>query len=284
MPQPPHGPPGKRPAPQPYEGTRVESAEEIRQAILARRAATKKEAGPTADTTPFRPSQRPPLALLCILDDGKEEGEWVRLRGDRYVIGRTEGDIVIPHDNMMSGRHAELARHLDQGHYRWHLTDLNSTNGTFVRVGTAALKNGQELLIGGCCYRFDAAPQSAPTMVEAPMAAEEPPAKTLGWPSVLPAGVVPSLLEVTAQGEGRRYLLSKPDNWLGRDAGTCAVVLAHDPLVSPRHARLYYDAKGRWYIENNSSLNGTWLRIDHMALDAGCQFQLGEQRFLLRVR
>src|SRR5262249_62385494 len=88
------------------------------------------------DTQAYRPMRRPPMALLCILDDGKEDGEWLRLRADRIIIGRSEGDIIIPHDPMISGRHAELARRPDQGRYRWHLTDLQSTNGTYLRSGT----------------------------------------------------------------------------------------------------------------------------------------------------
>jgi hypothetical protein len=36
-------------------------------------------------------------------------------------------------------------------------------------------------------------------------------------------------------------------------------------------------------VDNSKSLNGLWLRIDHMVLEAACQFQLGEQRFILRV-
>jgi pSer/pThr/pTyr-binding forkhead associated (FHA) protein len=90
-------------------------------------------------------------------------------------------------------------------------------------------------------------------------------------------------VEVTAGGEGQRYLLPQAENWVGRDARTCNVVLANDLLVSPRHARVYRDAKGRWHMENNKSQNGLWIRIEQMALDGSCQFQLGEQRFLLRV-
>ena len=36
-------------------------------------------------------------------------------------------------------------------------------------------------------------------------------------------------------------------------------------------------------IKNLKSLNGTWLRITQATLDVSCQFQLGEQRFLLKV-
>ena len=51
------------------------------------------------------------------------------------MIGRTEGDVLIPHDDMISGQHAELTRRQEPGRCRWHLADLNSRNGTYVRVG-----------------------------------------------------------------------------------------------------------------------------------------------------
>jgi pSer/pThr/pTyr-binding forkhead associated (FHA) protein len=266
----------------PVEGTRLESAEEIRRALQARRSPTVKEAPPEADTPTFRPTHRPPMALLCILDDGRDEGEWVRVRSDRLTIGRTEGDIVIPHDAMISGRHAELTRQLDQGRFRWHLTDLQSTNGTYVRVNNAPLKHQQELLLGSRRYRFDAVPQGV-ALAAAGETGEEKPSGTRGWQNLAPTTLFPSLIELTPQGEGPRLLLTKADQTVGRQAGTCAIVLANDPLVSPQHARIYRDAKDRWHIENTRSLNGIWLRIDRMPLDSACQFQLGEQRFLFKV-
>src|SRR5437763_9558768 len=91
------------------EATRLESLEEIRQVLQARGVLTPKEIVPEQDTVPFRPFRRPPTPLLCILDDNGDEGEWIRLRGDGLVIGRSEGDILFPNDSMISGRHAELA-------------------------------------------------------------------------------------------------------------------------------------------------------------------------------
>jgi pSer/pThr/pTyr-binding forkhead associated (FHA) protein len=273
--------PDPQPSAKPREATRLESVDEIRQAIRNRRPSAADK--PAADDThAYRPMRRPPLALLCILDDGKEEGEWLRLRADHVIIGRSEGDITIPHDSMISGRHAELSRRPDQGRYRWHLTDLQSTNGTYVRVGTAVLRHGQELLLGSHRYRFEAAPQGMVAPGETGEADVQRKA-TRGWQSVEPSNLLPSLVELTAKGEGQRFLLAQGENWVGRDTGHCAVALPSDPLISPRHARIYRDPKGRWHVENMKSLNGTWLRIEQMALDAACQFQLGEQRFLLRV-
>src|SRR6202040_1954451 len=109
-------------------GTRLESVDEIRQAVQSRRKATESEPQPDADTLDFRPVRRPPMAMLCLLDDGRGEGEWIRLRKDVTVIGRSEGDVVIPHDASMSGRHVAIARHADKGRFRWHVSDLESTN------------------------------------------------------------------------------------------------------------------------------------------------------------
>ena len=41
--------------------------------------------------------------------------------------------------------------------------------------------------------------------------------------------------------------------------------------------------KGLWRIENNKTVNGLWLRVDHITLTGSCQFRLGEQRFLFRA-
>src|SRR5262249_17585279 len=137
-----------------YPATRLESVEEIQRAIRARAAPAPSGTPPAvpalpppAETPVFRPARRPSMALLCVHDDGSEDGEVFRLRTDRVVIGRSEGDIVIPHDTMMSSRHAELARQLDDGRQRWFLTDLQSTNGTYVRVSNAILKNAHHPLL-----------------------------------------------------------------------------------------------------------------------------------------
>jgi pSer/pThr/pTyr-binding forkhead associated (FHA) protein len=282
MPDPSPPGPGKKPV-LPV-GTRLESVEDIRKARKVERTPTLREiAIPPDDATPFRPTRRPPMALLCIVDDGKEDGQWRRLREDKIVIGRGEGDIIIPHDTMISSRHAELTRELEDGQYRWYLNDLQSTNGTYVRIGNALMKHGQELLIGSRRYRFEI-PTVSPESVETQAHnIEESVRGTTRWPSVSPTQLFPSLVELTAQGDGRRFPLMKEENLIGRRTQSADVALADDPLVSPQHARLYSDKKGRWHIENTKAINGTWLRIERMAIDPTGQFQIGEQRFLLKV-
>ena len=57
-----------------------------------------------ASAASYRPTLRPPMAVLTVFDDGKHEGEQIRLRGNRFIVGRTEGDLMIPHDGMISAR------------------------------------------------------------------------------------------------------------------------------------------------------------------------------------
>ena len=266
--------------------TVLESVEEVRDQI--RRAQTVKEAIPSSqpelppesETQLFRPTHRPTMALLVVLDDGDEAGETIRIRGGRLVIGRAEGDLVIPHDGAISGRHAEITRRPENGQFNWYLKDLQSSNGTFVRVSRALLGPQQEILLGGRRYRFDAA--AAPVTAEA----QTPPSATRKWQidssdEIATAGVA-ALVEQAAQGDGKRFALSGAEHWIGRDPRQCSIVI-DDRMLSPRHARLHRDAKGRWHIENAHALNGLWLRISEISLERGGHFQCGEQRFQIRI-
>lgn len=277
-------------APVPFEATRLESDDEIRQALQARLAQIQGKAPaprggrpapaapPEPETQAEKPQQRPPMALLCILDDGKLDGEWLRLRADRCLFGRVEGDVIVPHDPLMSSRHAELVRQKVKDGYRWVLTDLQSRNGTWVRIGNTVLRDQNEFLVGRGQYRFESA--AAPAAAPPPAA---PAGGTLAWPAGvgLPAGA--ALLDVTPGGTGQRHLLTLPEYWLGRDPRQCAIAQPDDPFANPRHARLFRDARGQWHVENHKSVNGLWLRIDEIPLGGACQFRLGEQRFLFRV-
>jgi pSer/pThr/pTyr-binding forkhead associated (FHA) protein len=283
--------------------TVLESVEEIRARARIPRPATMKEAvqlpaampaGETlsvcpafatagVEAQPFRPVRRPPMALLLVLDDGDDEGEAIRIRTDAFTIGRVQGDLVIPHDGGISGRHAEISRRPEGGEYRWYLRDLQSTNGTFVRASNVVLRDGQELLLGSLHFRFEGpAPVSGPPPTAAMVAA------TQKWQALSSSGLAaaaaahPALVEQTADGAGRRFPLTAPEIAVGRDPRQSQIVL-DDLMVSPLHARIVRDPKGRWAIYNASSLNGLWARVEEVPLNRGGQFQCGEQRFQIRI-
>ncbi|HEY0192679.1 MAG TPA: ATP-binding protein, partial [Kofleriaceae bacterium] len=76
--------------------------------------------------------------------------------GDRSSIGRGPGNDIQLDDPMVSRHHAEIIQHAD-GSY--HVRDLGSQRGTFVGArkitGDAALRDGDELLIGPMRLRFE---------------------------------------------------------------------------------------------------------------------------------
>src|SRR5437016_2749438 len=101
------------------QATVLESVEELRAQIRASSAIKSVESAsiPTADqiqdTQPYRPTLRPSMALLCVLDDGDDSGEMLRIRASSFVIGRVEGNLIIPHDSGISSRHAEISRQVE---------------------------------------------------------------------------------------------------------------------------------------------------------------------------
>ncbi len=153
-------------------GTLIETDDDIRQAFLSGHKG--RQPGPPVaveppvpipappppgaarSAVPFRPTVRSPVAVLTVLDDGKTDGESIRIRDHRFIIGRTEGDLRIPLDGRISARHVELTYQVVGGLHRWVVTDLQSTHGMFVRVSRTALADKAEFLVGNGRYRFDA--------------------------------------------------------------------------------------------------------------------------------
>ena len=91
------------------------------------------QAPATRTAVPFRPTVRPPVAVLTVFDDGKTDGEMIRIRDHRFIIGRTEGDFCVPLDGRDLMRHLEITHQLVGGLHRWVVTDLQSTHGMFVQ-------------------------------------------------------------------------------------------------------------------------------------------------------
>lgn len=282
-------PPSPQPSQPPDEpdrpGTLLETDDDIRRALQtnqpAQPAAKKTTPPPQRDNAnPYRPTRRPPIALLTILDDGTSEGEVVRLRSDRFIIGRSEGDFLIPHDQQISARHLEITRQRVGEKYRWVVTDLQSSNGLFIRVSRTILSDKTELLAGMGRYRFEAASSSLPETVdnlpEAPLAGTNP----LGNEAAVP--LQPALVELVGGKVLSRLPLAKSEYWIGSDPA-CAICRASDPFIEPRHVRLYRESNGTWQAQNNKTANGLWYRVPQITVTDSCSFQIGEQRFRLNA-
>jgi len=158
---------------------------------------------------------------------------------------------------------------------------LQSTNGTFARVSKAVLKPNQVLYIGSRRYAYQspdggsAAPPAEATGDTANM--------TKLWQAVVPEAAASTawLSELGTDSE-QRLPMTAPECWLGSDRQQCQIVL-DDPMVDARHARLFQDDQGKWYIEDDKSTNGVWAQIDRIGLGKGGYFQCGEQRFLFQL-
>jgi pSer/pThr/pTyr-binding forkhead associated (FHA) protein len=241
----------------------------------------------------FCPTRRPPTGRLVVLDDGSRSGEVIRIRQWPFIIGRSEGDLVLPHDQQISSRHAELSiRELD-GQHECLLRDLGSTNGTFVRATRIALRPKQVFMLGASLFdgrNFDHDTQAVPSRAGATLAQAdfmENIGGLDGWVPLL-EDMGPVLRQITDTDDGVVLPLqssdSEPEQGLviGSDPDVCDLVV-DDDFVDARHARIYRDGETGWRIDDLNSTNGVWFKIDRVKVTGGAEFQCGEQRFRLEM-
>lgn len=279
-------------APSERAATVLETDEDLREALVRAYRGKVAEA-PEATLTPpppafegraaspYRPVVRPSVPILTVCDDGRNEGETVRIREPKFMIGRAEGDLRFPMDGRMSARHVAITHQVVGGLHRWVVTDLQSTHGMFVRVSRTTLADGAELIIGGGHYRFDAA-QAEPDATVNHLPNAHGAGQTQGLDAGAGAFRPAALTEMLGREIGNRVLLTKGEYWVGSDT-SCQVSRPDDPFCEPRHARLFRGSRGHWTAEHNQTLNGLWLRMTQITVEAMVQFQIGEQRFKLRV-
>ena len=222
-------------------GTVLETDEDLRQAIQSGfKAHPQAQPAPAPASRPaevagraanlFRPTGRPPVALLTVYDDGKTEGEVIRIREPRFVIGRTEGDLRIPIDGRISSKHVEITLQTVGGIHRWVVTDLQSTHGMYVRVTRTVLADKAEFLVGNGRYRLDI-PEAAPddTADFVPAAANT--GETRGWDAGPSPFRPPALTELIGGEIGNRLLLVKEEYWIGTDPRPASDRPARRPVL-----------------------------------------------------
>jgi pSer/pThr/pTyr-binding forkhead associated (FHA) protein len=220
---------------------------------------------------PFRPALRPPVPVLTVLDDGSmDEGEQIRIRSERFRIGRSEGDLVLKHDPTISSRHAEIQRVDNRGQIRWLLNNTESVNGTFVRVNGAKLFDDSIVIIGSRRFRLEQpfAATSQHTGDGTKHLDKVPP----------PEQVWPMLVESSGKSGSLKFPVRVPSVTIGRTGAGCDIEL-DDPLVAARHATLQKGPDGLWKISPGKTRNGVWVSTLSIPLTNCCFFQCGEQRF-----
>jgi pSer/pThr/pTyr-binding forkhead associated (FHA) protein len=89
---------------------------------------------------------------LSLIVGPSIDGSAFPLVGDEVVIGRERGDILFSDDGYVSGTHSRISIRAD-GCY---LTDLGSSNGTFIRIlEPREIFSGTFLLMGQQLFRID---------------------------------------------------------------------------------------------------------------------------------
>ncbi len=112
--------------------------------------------GPAPDGTYFytSPKHQTQFKITQVLEGGAT-GMAVCARGTVLQIGREGGDLNFPGDLYMSASHCKL----EDAAGKLTLTDLNSRNGTYVRLKTEReLANGDYLFIGRKLLRVEITP------------------------------------------------------------------------------------------------------------------------------
>lgn len=131
-----------------YTRLKGERALEPNQEIRCGRQRLKYETLPAAEATAPRVWGSPEAGcrgrLVQILEGGLRADAFP-LREGENLLGREYGDIAFPGDGFVSGRHALFTVRASGVKVR----DLNSSNGTFLRIDKPAkLEMGDQLLIG----------------------------------------------------------------------------------------------------------------------------------------
>jgi len=227
------------------------------------------------DERPLRPLMRPAVPVLTALDDGSfDSGEQFRLRGERFVIGRLSGDLVIPHDQTLSAEHAEVRRVGADGRVSWNLVDLNSVNGTFVRIDSAILYPDIVVILGAKRFYLHNPPAAA-------RVTESDGTLEIASQGV-PADLWPALVEAGNKEAPLRFSLRQQRLTIGRAGGPCDIAI-DDPHLALHHATITRNEDQSWQIKPEKTVNGVWVNTRAIKLTPHCFFLCGEQFFRFTI-
>ncbi len=205
-------------------------------------------------------------SLVIVRPDGTH-GQSFKLDKQANTLGRVEGDIVFPDDNLVSRRHARLTI-ANEGLI---VEDLNSANGVYWRLRKShPLESGDVILMGRQMFRFRS-PTADSGDAKGKDAKSKPPDSKPSQPElvrILPGGI-----------EENHYPLPPGESVLGRTRGT--INFPEDAYLSSTHARVRND-NGKCILEDMQAVNGTFIGVRKSAtLTDGDILLIGHQ--LLRV-
>lgn len=219
----------------------------------------------------FAPLRRPLYPTLIVIDDGKElDGESIRIRAETFMVGRESGDLVLPAEQMMSSSHFKISLdHVSAGVWIWNLHDLDSRHGVFVRLEEFGVVAGNEWLAGST--KFVISGPASSTRNQLPQEDLVPYRTATGEQ----AGV--HILGYNCDRIDSHISLAKRQAFGASIDGSGRIV--GDPFVDAHQFTLQMTDSRTWQVTNFGSTNGTWLRVQRLALKKQQMFLAGEQRF-----
>ncbi len=199
-------------------------------------------------------------SLVIVRPDGSH-GQSYKIDKPVALLGRVEGDILFPDDNLVSRRHARLTVS-GEGLL---VEDLNSANGVYWRLRKPyPLQHSDVILMGRQMFRFT-------DPANASQASKDSKGGFASGPELvrlLPGGV-----------EENRYPLSPGESVVGRTRGT--INFPDDAYLSGQHARVR-NTDGKCTLEDLQAVNGTFIAVRKgVTLTDGDILLIGHQ--LLRV-
>lgn len=210
------------------------------------------------------------MFLVAINEDGTD-GTRIALDRESSVIGRA-GDVAYALDVFLSPRHAVLI--YENG--RLCVEDLHSLNGTYVKLREEIpLNAGDTFLMGRQVLRIQRFDNELAVRSRAAdgtrYMGSPPPTGRLKIEQIGVGGVVQDV-----------YCLSSDGANIGREKGD--VIFPRDKFMSSRHARIRLGEDGEFYLSDQNSSNGTWLKIwERRYLVDGDFLFLGQQLFRVEI-
>jgi hypothetical protein len=133
----------------PLAKTRIETAD------LASGVAAGSPAATGRKTVLLSEKRKAPVVGWLVAMNGERKGEDFRLHGGQNIIGNTAGVEIEIKDDTISKNHASI-RYTDG---KFTLTDLDSTNGTFLndgqsRIAREDLKDNDMIRVGDLTFKF----------------------------------------------------------------------------------------------------------------------------------
>lgn len=245
----------------------AELRDAVARIVSARRAESEPIPAAPLALPPVRPDPVDPnrgFRLVQINADGTD-GHVHQLGAGPVDIGRTAGSLVFD-DPFLASRHARITA-TAEGHL---LTPLEKRNGVYRRLrGPAEVVAGDKILIGKQLLMFEVLPDLERAAIVG----------TENGLVVFGSRTRPSwgrLLQLTPAGVPRDvYHLGRNEVVVGREKTD--LVFSDDELVSTKHAKLTFHG-GRIYLEDLSSLNGTFLSLrEPHVLASGDVIRMGNE-------